>query len=81
MDVNELMTVDRPLTVEEMAFMEEELLKVAKAFQSEIEKICAGVSEQDPVAAEELRGSANRLVQNIEAAAAIPLVDDRSREA
>jgi hypothetical protein len=81
MNVEDLMKLDRPMTLEEQAFFEEELLKKAREAHAAIMAICAGVSGEHSMLADKLRGSATRMLENVEAATAIPLTDEEPRDA
>jgi hypothetical protein len=48
MDVNELMNLNRPLTNEEAAFLEQEVLKLAHELDGEISKITRDLDPNDP---------------------------------
>jgi hypothetical protein len=81
MNVEDLMNLDRPMTLEEQAFFEEELLKKAREAHAAIMAICAGVGAEHRAAADKLRGSARRMLENVEAAVALPLSEDEPRDA
>lgn len=67
MDVNELLKLTRPLTDEEAAFMEEEVLKLARQLNSEVKQITAHLDPNDPTVAT-LRAKTENVVRNIELA-------------
>lgn len=46
MDANELLALDRPLTPEEMAFVEQEVLKLAKQLRDEVARITSDVPDE-----------------------------------
>ena len=71
MNVDELMALERPLTDEEMAFMEQEVLKLAKALQAEVARITADIEPGHEDLVDRLRGAASRTVENIDAAIAL----------
>lgn len=79
MNVEDLMNLDRPMTIEEQAFFEEELLKKTREAHAAIMEICTGVSEEHRALAEKLRGSATRMLENVEAAVALPITDEEPR--
>ncbi len=77
MDVDELLSLDRELTDEETAFMERELLKLARELEAAVASITEEASndeEGDPekeAALAQLRNAAGRTVASIEAAIAV----------
>lgn len=80
MNVEDLMNLDRPMTPEEQAFFEEELLKKTREAHAAIMEICAGVSGEHRALADKLLGSATRMLENVEAAVALPLTEEPPRE-
>src|SRR5262245_45015971 len=62
------MALDRPLTRQEEAFMEQELLKLAQELQSAVAKIADQIDPEHQDMVERLRGAADRTLENIEAA-------------
>jgi hypothetical protein len=81
MDINELMNANRPLTAAELAFMEEEVLKLAKELQAEVAQITATVDPEHRFLADRLRCAAARTVENIEKAIAVPMDIGESHQA
>ena len=71
MNVEELLAADRKLTDEETAFLEQEVLKLAKQLQSMVTEITAEVGPEDQDLVDQLRGAAGRTVANIEEAIAL----------
>jgi hypothetical protein len=71
MNVDELLALDRPLTREEEAFLEQELLKLAQELQSVVAKIADQTDPEHQEMVERLRSAAGRTLENIEAAIAI----------
>ena len=67
MNVDELMNLDRPLTDEEMAFMEQEVLKLARQLKTEVANITSDLDPSDPVVAR-LREGPTSVERSIEAA-------------
>ena len=67
MDVDELMKLKRPLTSEEMAFMEEKLLELTRELGSEIAKITKDLDPNDPDVAK-LLAAPGKIRHNIESA-------------
>ena len=68
MNIDELLALDRALTDEEAAFMEQELLKTARELQAMAEAITAEIPPEHQHIAEHLRNATRRTVQSIEAA-------------
>jgi hypothetical protein len=81
MNVEDLLKLKRPLTIEEAAFMEEELLKLTRELHKEVMTICEKVEPQSAFLANKLKQAAVRTLENVEAAVAIPLSSDTPREA
>lgn len=75
MNVDELMKLERPLTDDEAAFMEEEVLKLAKALTDEVANLTRDLDPDDPVVAK-LRESPRTIIENIEAAIELREEDD-----
>ncbi len=73
MDINELMNANRPLTAAELAFMEEEVLRLAKELQAEVAQITATVDPEHRSLVDQLQSAAARTVENIEKAIAVPM--------
>ena len=73
MDIDELLARNGDLTPEEFAFLEEETLKLARAFAAEIDALLPKIAAQDPQMADKLEVQSQIMLANIEAAAAIPL--------
>ena len=71
MNVDELLSADRKLTAEETAFLEQEVLKLAKQLQSMVADITADTGPEHQDLVDQLRSAAVRTVTNIEAAIAI----------
>ena len=67
MDVNELMELERPLTDEEMAFMEEKLLELTRELGSEIARITKDLDPNDPDVAK-LRAGPAKIRHHLESA-------------
>jgi hypothetical protein len=72
MNVDELMNADRPLTPEELAFLEEELLKLARELQSAVSTIVQECAPEHHHLVDRLQRAADSTVANIEAAIAVP---------
>lgn len=70
MDVNELLKLKRPLTDEEAAFLEQEVLNVARELQGHIDTIAARMDPEDPDATR-LKAAAPNIVRNIEKALSV----------
>jgi hypothetical protein len=81
MNVEELLKLERPLTDEEAAFMEDELLKLTRELHTEVMKICEKVEPQSAFLANKLKQAAVRTLENVEAAVAVPLLTDPPRKA
>ncbi|MEX2282661.1 MAG: hypothetical protein WEE89_09285 [Gemmatimonadota bacterium] len=77
MNVEELLNADRELTVEEMEFLEQQALALAKELEKVMQELAAGVEEQDPEMAAELKRPARKMVKALEAAAAIPFEEPK----
>ena len=73
MDIEELLNAKRPLTPAEMAFMEEEVLKLAKELEAEVAQLTASVAPEHRFLADRLRKAAASTVENIEKAKAVSL--------
>ena len=73
MNVDELLSLDRELTDEEFLFLEQELLKKTKEFHELAMQISAETEGMDPEQAAHLRRHAQIMLENVEAAAALPL--------
>jgi hypothetical protein len=71
MNADEIMALERPLTDEETAFLEQEVLKLAKALQAEVARITADIEPGHEDLVERLRNAAGRTVENIDAAIAL----------
>jgi hypothetical protein len=72
MDIAELLTLDRPLTDEEFAFLEERLLATTRELHADVQKILA----QTPPGTErkltrKLRRSADRMLRRVENAVSL----------
>ncbi|MGQ0562644.1 MAG: hypothetical protein ACT443_12315 [Gemmatimonadota bacterium] len=67
MDANELLALKRPLTDEEMAVVEQELLSLAQQLGTEISKITRNLDPNDPLIAK-LRAAPAKITHNIEQA-------------
>lgn len=67
MDVDELMNLKRPLTDEETAFLEQNLLSLTRELGVEIRKLTANLDPADPVVAK-LRDAPARITRNVESA-------------
>lgn len=73
MNVEELLKTDRELTDAEFEFLEQELLKRTREFHETTMKIVRDVGKSHPFLARRLRKASRTLLENVEAAAAIPL--------
>jgi hypothetical protein len=71
MDVDELLALDRPLTDEEFAFLEQKLLETVREFHALVEEMLPQVAPQEPFLAERLRNAADSILANVEEAAAL----------
>ena len=76
MNVDELLATDRELTVEELEFLERETLNLARELTGTMKELASHVAEHDPDAACELTGPAERVVEAVERAVALPWPDD-----
>ena len=68
MDLDEILTLDRELTDEEIVFLEQQLLIAVRAFHRETEKLVREACKVEPEWAERLRSSAASLLLNVERA-------------
>jgi hypothetical protein len=71
MDVEELLKLKRPLTDEEAAYIEEQVLLLAKELQAEVAKITKHLDPSDPDVAK-LRAAPAKIIGGIEAAINVP---------
>jgi hypothetical protein len=72
MNADELMLLDRPLTPEESAFLEQEVLKLAKELEAKVTSISEQIDDPEhQYLVDKLRGAAGRTVASIEAAIAV----------
>jgi hypothetical protein len=62
---------DRPLTDEEFAALEKQLLETTRAFFREVQHLSASIAEEHPEEAELLTRSAAKMLLNVEAAASL----------
>lgn len=62
---------DRPLSDQELAALEKELLETMRAFFREMQKLSASIAEEYPDEAEKLTSSAAKVLLNVEAAASL----------
>ena len=67
MDVDELMNLKRPLTDEEMEFLEQKLLSRARELDAEIQKLTKDLDADDPVVAK-LRAAPAKITRGVESA-------------
>lgn len=72
MNVDELLSTDRELTVEEMEFLEQQALALAKELEKVMQELSEKVEDEDPEMAASLRRPARNMVRALEQAAAIP---------
>ena len=78
MNVDELLNTDRELTVEEMEFLEQQALALAKELEKVMQELSEKVEEEDPEMAASLRRPARNMVRALEEAAAIPFDEPKS---
>ncbi len=72
MNVDELLAADRPLTNEEMAFLEQQTLVLARELQALMTELSEEMKQKDPELAREILRPARNMVKALEEAAAIP---------
>ncbi len=78
MNVDELLNAERPLTNEELEFLEQQALSLARELEHIMQELSEQVEEKDPELAAEVRRPARKMVQALEQAAAIPFEEPRS---
>jgi hypothetical protein len=71
MNVDELLSREGSWTPEEMAFIEQEALKLARQLEEAVAEITADIGPEHQDLVRKLRGSARRTVTSIEAAIAL----------
>jgi len=70
MDIDDL-PEDRPLTNEEFAALEKQLLETTRGFFREMQRLSASIADEHPEEAELLTRSAAKVLLNVEAAASL----------
>ena len=80
MDVDQILALDRELTMEEFQFLEQETLKSVRELSVLVDQLLPGIAAKDPALAERLEASTNRMLHATEAGAAIPLEGPPSPE-
>ncbi|MGH7552796.1 MAG: hypothetical protein ACREMQ_07175 [Longimicrobiales bacterium] len=77
MDVDEIMALDRELTDEEFAFLEQQLLVMARALFQNVQELTSSIADKEPELSKRLLDSAGSMLLNVELAAAM---DDEKAE-
>ena len=77
MDVDEIMALDRELTDEEFAFLEQQLLVMARALFQNVQELTSSIADREPELSKRLLDSAGSMLLNVELAAAM---DDEKPE-
>ena len=75
MNVDELLALERALTPEETAFLEQEVLKLAREFEAHVARVTAEIEPGHDDLVDRLRSAASRTVRSIDAAIALGPVD------
>lgn len=78
MDVDEIMALERELTDEEFAFLEQQLLAMARALFQNVQELTSSIADKEPELSKRLLDSAGSVLLNVELAAAM---DDEKAEA
>src|SRR5688572_26802214 len=78
MNVDELLNAERELTNDELEFLEQETLKLARQFEAMVVELSNQVEAKDPEVAALMRRPARKMVRALEDAAAIPFDEPKS---
>lgn len=81
MDVDEILALERELTDEELAFLEQETLKVMRAVRKRVGELLPQIAAHAPLVAERLEISTNRMLWALEEGARLPSGDKHAETA